>query len=160
MIATIDAYTISLFLHISSVVVGFGATFAEAVTFTVAMRVDRKHLPYIHHLQLFINQRLATPALVLIIITGIFQTANHHWGFGHFWISATIVIAIVLGGINGAYFMPTDRRLAEVAARETANGGEPSEQYLADVRKEGLIGTISGLLVIIAIFLMVTKPGA
>jgi len=160
MLATIDAYSISLWLHISAVVVGFGATFAEAVTFPVAMRVGRQHLPYVHQLQLFINQRLASPALVLIIVTGIFQTANHHWGFGHFWISATFAIAIVLGAINGAYFMPTDRRLARVAAQETANGGEPSAQYLADVRKEAVMGAITGLLVIIAVFLMVTKPGA
>jgi hypothetical protein len=35
-----------------------------------------------------------------------------------------------------------------------------SEDYLAQARREGMVGTLAGLLVIAAIFLMVTKPGA
>src|SRR5688572_6193606 len=47
MLATIDAYNVSLFLHISAVVIGFGATYAEAILFPVAMKVDKRHLPYV-----------------------------------------------------------------------------------------------------------------
>ena len=36
MLAIVDAYNISLFLHISAVVIGFGSTYAEAITFPVA----------------------------------------------------------------------------------------------------------------------------
>ena len=50
MIAAITAYNISLWLHISAVVVGFGATFAEALAFPVAMKMDPRHLPYVHRL--------------------------------------------------------------------------------------------------------------
>jgi hypothetical protein len=72
----ISFYDISVFVHVSAVVVGFGATFAEAIMFPVAMKVGKQHLPYVHRLQLAINQRLASPALLLIIITGIYQTAD------------------------------------------------------------------------------------
>jgi uncharacterized membrane protein len=160
MLATITGYSVSLWIHISAVVVGFGATFAEAVTFPVAMKLDKRHLPYVHRLQLFINQRLATPALALIIVTGIYQVSDGNWKFGSFWISATFLIAIVLGGLLGGYFIPTDRKLAVQVEKELADGGELSEDYLAQVRREGMFGTISGVLVILAIFLMVTKPGA
>jgi hypothetical protein len=111
-------YELSVFVHVSAVVVGFGATFAEALLFPVAMKAGVRHLPYVHQVQLAINQRLASPALVLIILTGIYQTIEGDWGFGSFWISATFAIAIVVGGINGAYFIPTDRRLAAQAQRE------------------------------------------
>ena len=50
-------FELSLFLHITAVVVGFGATYAEAIAFPVAMRLDPRHLPYVHELQLAINRR-------------------------------------------------------------------------------------------------------
>ena len=158
MIASISAYTISIWIHVSAVIVGFGSTFAEAVTFPVAMKLDRRHLPYVHRLQLFINQRLASPALVVILITGFYQVGKGNWSMGDFWISATLAIAIVLGGLLGAYFIPTDRKLGAQIERELAGGGEPSADYLAEVRREGVVGTISGILVLLAVFLMVTKP--
>jgi Predicted integral membrane protein (DUF2269) len=153
-------YEISVFVHVSAVVVGFGATFAEALLFPVAMKAGVRHLPFVHEMQLAINQRLANPALGLIILTGIFQTIDGDWGFGSFWISATFAIAIVLGGMNGAYFVPTDRRLAPMVARDLEESGAPSDDYLREARREGMIGAVAGLLVIAAIFLMVTKPGA
>jgi uncharacterized membrane protein len=153
-------YEISVFVHVSAVVVGFGATFAEALLFPVAMKTGTRHLPFVHHMQLAINQRLANPALGLIILTGIYQTIEGEWGFGSFWISATFAIAIVLGGMNGAYFVPTDRRLAVQAQREIDETGNVSDEYQREARREGMIGAVAGLLVIAAVFLMVTKPGA
>jgi len=159
-LAAIDAYSISVFIHVTAVMVGFGATFAEAIMFPVAMKVGVLHLPYVHRLQLAINTRLATPAMVVILLTGIYQTADADWGFGAFWISATFLIVIVIGGILGAYFIPTDKRLADQAAREIEANGNVSEDYLRQARREGGIGALTGILLIAAVFLMVTKPGA
>ena len=153
-------YEISVFVHVSAVVVGFGATFAEAIMFPVAMKAGARHLPYVHQLQLAINQRMAGPALGLIILTGIYQTIDADWGFGSFWISATFLIVIVLGGINGAYFVPTDRKLAVQAQKELDETGDVSEDYRRQARTEGIVGAIAGLLILAAVFMMVVKPGA
>jgi uncharacterized membrane protein len=122
-----------------------------------------RHLPYVHRLGIAINQYLATPALALIIITGIYQTADR-WEFSDFWISATFVIAIVLGGLNGAYFIPGERRLAAQVEGEIAAAGDGevvlSEEYQRKARQMGMVGALAGLLVLLAIFLMVAKPGA
>ena len=158
MLATITALNISIWIHITAAVVGFGATFAEAVTFPVAMKLDKRHLPYVHKLQLFINQRLATPALVIILVTGIYQVSEGNFSFGDMWISTTFLIVIVLGGLLGAYFIPTDRRLFAQVTKDLAETGEPSKEYLADVRREGVLGTITGILIVVALFLMVVKP--
>jgi hypothetical protein len=162
--AAIDAYSISLFLHVTAVVVGFGSTFAESVTFPVAMKLDPRHLPYVHRLQLTLNRYFATPALVVVLATGMYQTADADWGFGSFWISATFVIVLLIGGILGGYFIPTDRRLEAMAAKEIAAAGDGpvtmSAEYQAQARREGAIGALLGVLLIAAIFLMITKPGA
>lgn len=155
----VQFYDVSVFVHVSAVVVGFGATFAESIMFPVAMKVGKQHLPYVHRLQLAINQRFASPALLLIIITGIYQTADR-WEFSDFWISATFLIAIILGGLSGAYFIPSDRKLAPMVERDLAAGGELSDEYQRQARRQGMFGALAGVLVLAAIFLMVVKPGA
>jgi uncharacterized membrane protein len=122
------------------------------------MRVGERHMPYVHRLGIAINQRLASPALLVILITGIYQVSKGGWSFGAFWISATFAIVIVLGGLNGAYFIPTDRRLADMAERDLAGAGALSDDYRRRARTEGIIGALAGLLVVLAVFLMVTKP--
>ena len=158
MLASITALSISVWIHITAALVGFGATFAEAVTFPVAMKLDKRHLPYVHKLQLFINQRLATPALVVILVTGIYQVSEGNWSFSDAWISLTFLIVIILGGLLGAYFIPPDRRLFAQVTKDLAETGEPSKEYLAEVRREGVLGSITGILIVVALFLMVTKP--
>jgi hypothetical protein len=151
-------YDVSVWLHVSAVVVGFGSTFAESLTFPLALKVGKQHLPYVHRLGIAINQRLATPALVIIIATGIYQTADR-WEFSEFWISATFLIAIILGGLNGAYFIPGEKRLLAQVERELS-GGELTADYQRKARQMGMIGALAGLLVLLAIFFMVAKPGA
>jgi uncharacterized membrane protein len=158
MLASITALSISVWIHVTAALVGFGATFAESVTFPVAMKLDKRHLPYVHRLHLFINQRLATPALVVILITGFYQVSEGNWSFGDAWISLTFLIVIILGGLLGAYFVPTDRKLFDQVTKELAAGGELSQDYLAAVRREGVVGSITGILIVIALFLMIAKP--
>jgi hypothetical protein len=155
----ITFYDVSVWVHVSAVVVGFGATFAESITFPLAMKTSVRHLPYVHRLGIAINQRLATPALLLIIITGIYQTADR-WEFSDFWISATFLIALILGGLNGAYFIPGEKRLLAQVERELTRGDELSADYQRKARQMGMVGALAGLLVLLAVFFMVAKPGA
>ena len=161
---TITGYNISLFLHIVAVVVGLGATFAESILFPVFMSGDKRALPTLHKVQLAINRYFASPALLVILITGFYQVAEGNWDLGSFWISASIAIVILIGGINGAYFIPADRKLGAMVTEEIAAAGdgpfEPSEEYMQQSKVEGMIGAFTGIMVIAVIFLMVIKPGA
>ncbi len=159
----ISTYELSLFVHITAVVVGLGATFAESVMFPVAMKTSPRHLPYVHRLQLTLNVYFASPALLIVLLTGAYQMAEGNWDWGDAWVSGSLLIVLAIGAINGAYFIPTDRKLLPMAERdiEASGGGEVklSEEYLSKGRTEGIVGAIAGALVVIAIFLMVTKPG-
>jgi uncharacterized membrane protein len=165
MLADVTAYNVSIFIHIAALVVGFGATFALALTFPIAMRLDPRHLPYVHELSSAVGRFMATPALVVIILTGFYQVSKGDWEFGDFWIVGTLVIAVILGGLGGAYFAPSDRRLGAMVRREleaAPPGGEVtlSDEYQRGARMQGLVGSLAGFLVLLAVFLMVTKPGA
>ena len=159
----VTGYEFSLFVHITAVMVGFGATFAEAITFPVAMKFNPRHLPYVHRLQLAINQWLTTPAMVVVLATGFYQVADADLELGAFWLSGALTIVLIVGGLLGAYFIPTDRKLGAMVEREITAAGDgefkPSAEYLAKARTEGIVGTLTGLLLVAAVYLMVTKPG-
>jgi len=106
-----------------------------------------------------VTRKLASPALLLLIITGIYQGVDAKV-MDEPWIGITFAIAIVLGGLQGAYFVPTDKKLAALAEKELADGSTTlSEDYQRQAQREGGIGALAGLLIIVAVFLMVIKPG-
>jgi uncharacterized membrane protein len=163
--ATINGYNISLWLHITAVMVGFGATFALSITTQLAMKLDPRHLPYVHELSLRLNRFFATPALVVVLLTGLYQVSKGNWKFGSAWISATFAILIVIGGLNGAYFIPSDKKLKALAERDIGAAGGAgavtmSDEYNARSRTAGMVGALAGVLLVVAVFLMVVKPGA
>jgi hypothetical protein len=159
-------YDFSVFLHITAVVLGFGSTFAESVMFPMAMKTGARNLPYVHRLQLVLNQFFALPAVVVVAATGIYQMSEGNWDYGDFWVSATITILLVILLINIFFFIPTDRKLLPIIQRAIADAGD-RELQLADLppeyqrwgRAEGIVGAITGILLIAAIFFMTTKPG-
>jgi uncharacterized membrane protein len=160
--ATLNLYTISLFLHISAAIVGLGATFALSIAFPLALRMkDPRHLLFMHKLNLEVVGKLASPALVLILITGIVQVVDADISFGEPWISAAFVLVLLTGGLQGAYFQKTDRKLAAMVESEIAGGAtELSAEYQKEAQREGSMGALMGLLVLAAVFVMVVKPGA
>ena len=163
MTLAVTSYDLSVFLHITAVVVGFGATFAESITFPVAMMQDKRYLPYVHRLQRSINSWFTGPAMLIILATGFYQVSDRDFDLGDFWLSATLTIVIVLGAILGGYFIPEDRKLEAMVERDIAASGEGevklSEEYMRRSRREGIVGGLTGLLIVVAIYLMVTKPG-
>lgn len=113
-----------------------------------------------------INQYFGLPALVIVLATGFYQVADGDWNLGDFWISGTLAIVVVIAILNLAFFIPSDRRLGPMAEREVAAGGGGdielssfSEEYRKQARTQGMLGGLTGLLLVVAIFLMVTKPG-
>lgn len=160
---TVTGYDVSLFLHITAVVIGLGSTFVEGLTFPVAMRLDPRHLPYKHRLQLAIHRSLTLPALVVVLATGFYQVAELDADLGDFWLSGALAIVFVLAGLIGAYFIPEDRRLEAMVRRDIAASGSGavtlSDEYQRRVRIEAALGGFASLLVIAAVYLMVTKPG-
>jgi uncharacterized membrane protein len=154
---------ISLFIHITAAIVGLGVTFAEGLTYPVAMRLNPRFLPYKHRLQLAINVLLAAPALVVVLATGLYQVDELGYELGDFWLSGSLTIVVVLAVMLLAYFIPEDRRLQRMVEGdiEASGSGEValSDRYVRRVRVEAAMGTVADLLVIAAVYLMVTKPG-
>jgi uncharacterized membrane protein len=159
----VTSYEVSLFIHITAAIVGLGVTFAESFTYPVAMRLGARYLPFKHRFQLAINVLLAAPALVVVLATGLYQVSELDYELGDFWLSGAMAIVLALAVMLVAYFIPEDRRLEAMVRRDIEASGDGdialSDEYLRRVRWEAALGTVADLLVIAAVYLMVTKPG-
>ncbi len=159
-ISAIGLYDVVLFVHVLAVVVAFGMTFAYPLLDAVARRSSVRDLVALHRFQAVLSQRLITPAMVVVLVAGIYLAVDR-WSLGDPWISATFAILIVLFGIVGAVLTPTERTLAGLAQRDMEGGdGALSDDYERQARKLAIARGVASLLVVVAIFLMVTKPGA
>jgi MFS family permease len=143
--------------------VGFGSTFALSVATPIAMKLDPRHLPYVHQLSINLNRFFAGPALLVVLVTGFYQVSKGNWHYD-FWVIGTLVIVVILGALMGMVFLPTAKALKEISEREIAAAGDgpytPSAEYNQRMRAELIAGPISGILLVAAVFLMVTKLGA
>jgi hypothetical protein len=66
--------------------------------------------------------------------------------------------------MQGGYFIPTDRKLEKISAADIAASGDGpvklSDEYLAASRRQAIMGGVAGFLIVIAVYLMVARPGA
>jgi uncharacterized membrane protein len=157
--ATIDAYNIVLFVHITAVVIGFGVIFTYPLLDAYARRTNVVDLVALHRFQVFLTSRVIQPALLVILVAGVYL-ATDRWKLGDPWISATFAILIVIGGLAGAVIGPTEKKLLKLAQNDLSGGQAPSDAYEREAIKLARFGGLASLLILVAIFLMVTKPGA
>lgn len=159
-----DFYTVVLFIHIAAAVIAFGATFAFPIIDVTIRRVDLRALPVWNEAQNQIGYKLITPGATLVLITGIYMAIDRWSDFGGFWFSAAGAIVIVLLGLGHGFFAPTARKLRDRAKEDLAAGaaerGEMSAEYEALAGRVRVVGIFSSLLVLVALLLMVWKPGA
>lgn len=161
-IAVIDLHSIVLFVHILAVVVGFGVVFTYPLLDAYIRRTNVVDLGALHRFQVFLTSRLIQPALLVILVAGIYLATDgdRGYGLGDPWISAAFAILIVIGGLAGAVIAPTEKKLLALAQRELKQGQRPSEAYEREATKLARFSGLASLLIVVALFLMVTKPGA
>lgn len=159
-----DFYTFVLFLHIASAVIAFGATFAFPIIDATIRRVDLRALPVWSEAQNQIGTKLITPGAILVLISGIYMATDRWSDFGGVWFSLAGVIVIVLLGLGHGFFAPTARKMRDQARADLAGGaaerGTMSAEYEALAGRMRAVGILSSLLVLLALLLMVWKPGA
>ena len=159
-----DFYTLVLFLHVAAAVIAFGATFAFPIIDVTIRRVDLRALPVWNEAQNQIGMKLITPFATLILISGIYMALDRWDDFGGFWFSAAGVIVIVLLGLGHGFFAPNARKMRTQAEADLADGaaerGQMSAAYEALAARTRAVGIFASLLVLLALLLMVWKPGA
>lgn len=159
----VDFYAIVLFVHVVSAIVAFGVTFAYPVVDKVVLSRDPRALPLWHEAQIQVSRRVVTPAAALVLIAGVYMAADRWSDLSGGWWSGAFAILVVIVGIDHAVLIPLAKRMRDRAALDAQGGSGGtvtlSAEYEQLARQRAIFGGAVSLLVVVAVFLMVVKPG-
>jgi hypothetical protein len=144
MLPAVQFYDVVVSIHVMAVIAAFGFWFAYPL---LVPRGDAAA----HRAQMRVARTVVTPAGTLALLAGIYLASDRSY-WDKSWVGIPLVILIVLMGITGAYFIPRQRRLAELAQR----GAGP--QYDALAAQVARVAGAAAALVLVAVFFMVVKP--
>jgi hypothetical protein len=160
-VAEVQFYDVIVWLHVSAVVVGFGPTFAFGVYLALAGRKYPGSMPAVLDAQCTISRIMVTLGALVILGSGIYLAADR-WEFSDFFVVAGLVAIVILIAMVHGYFVPNEVRAREIAERdiEAAGPGEVrfSDEFDRRMRGSAVAGPIAGLIVILSIYFMTTKP--
>jgi hypothetical protein len=163
-----------LAIHIVAVMAAFGVVFSYPVFVLVGLKLDPSKAPWFHRMQAMIGQRLINPGLAVVLLAGIYLASDlHRWK--EFFVQWGLAAVVVIGGLEGAVMIKGEKRLAELAERDLAAGGDGtagesgsavgssaqfqfSEEYQRLLSRLSVIGGLLVLIIVVTIFMMVIQP--
>lgn len=155
--ATVTFYGVVKSIHVFAVVFAFGVTFSYPIVLGWLRANHPEVLPTFHRMQGRIGRLMVTPGMIVILLTGIYLASDGDF-WKEQWVTIPFVILIILFGMGGAYFSPRERKIAETADRDLSGGGTLGAEYDKQAKGLAVGGTIAGVLIVLAVFLMVAKP--
>lgn len=155
MLSTITTYTVVLFVHVAAAVVAFGVLFCYPLVTQLAARSGGEASRFWHRAQGTIGRFVITPAATVVLLAGLYLISDGPYELGDIWVGSGLLLLVVILGITGAYFAPTERRLLALAE---ADKGPEGGQYATLSAQLVRMQWIAAGLALLALFLMVTKP--
>ena len=163
MVLAVTFYTFVLALHIASIVIAFGVTFAYPVMYAVGLKREARAMPGFHRIQDAVGKFVITPFLALALLCGIYLASKLQ--------SLERLLRAV--GLRGDHRARRPRRrvlraaraqTGELAERDVAAAGDGevhfSAEYLALRRQVAIVGYIGAVLILLTIFFMTAQTGA
>ncbi len=155
-------YDFVLWIHVAAVVIAFGAPFIYPIILARVTNANPEALPGLYNAMIHAGRTLITGAYLVLFLAGAYLASDAGLWSEH-WVSGSLVILIVLIGISHGLAMPTEKKLSAMATKELAarGGSGPmtfSAEYEKAYRKLNLVGMLSNVLVLIALYLMIVQP--
>lgn len=146
-------YEILKFFHIllAIIAIGFNASYG---IWLARLPRSPEHTTHVLRGVKILDDRFANPAYALLLVTGIALVFVGDLSFRTFWISTALGLygLLIVGGLVG--YSPTLKR--QIALAEA--GRIDSDEYRRLTARGTVIGIALAVIVVIIVFLMVTKP--
>jgi uncharacterized membrane protein len=143
---------ILLLLHVLAAIVAVGANLTYAIWFRAAGS-DQDRIVFVVRTVRMIDSRVANPAYIVLLVSGILMVLGGAFSFTTGWILAALVLYVATAVIGIAFFAPAIRRQLEEAERDVT-----SAPYRAAAARSTALGIVTTVLVLVIVVLMVTKP--
>jgi hypothetical protein len=165
--AAVTFYTFVLAVHIASIVIAFGVTFAYPVMYAVGIRAEPRSMPGLHRIQDSVGKFVISPFIGLALLAGIYLASKLH-SWSDFYVQWGIAMIVILGALGGAFFAPRERRLADLAASDiaAAEQSSPGESIVFGEEYKRLrllvfrVNVLASALILLTIYFMTAQTGA
>ncbi len=159
--AGMQLYDVVVFVHVTAVVVAFGATFAYPFFQAGVERISPRSVPAMLRAMHTTSRRLVTPGSLIVLASGIYLTIDR-WDFGQLFVIVGLSIVVVLIVLGASFFDRHEGRALELAERDVAAAGTGevvlSEEYWEVSKRFARVGMAASLLILVAVFFMTVKP--
>lgn len=150
-LATVRFYDVVLWLHITAVVVAFGALFAYPVFLTVNAKAPIASRANFHRLQIAFSKRITGPTIVVVLAAGVYLASDAHlWSKA--WVTIGFILLVVIAGLGATVLRKGEEGL--IAHSEAGD----EKAYAATLHTVLSWTALTLLLIVVTIFLMAVKP--
>jgi uncharacterized membrane protein len=146
-------YSVLKFFHVLLAIVAVGFNASYGIWLARAAK-EPEHTAHVLRGIKVLDDRFANPAYALLLVFGIAMVLEAGIPWSTFWIAASLVIYVVLVLTAVLGYTPTLRRQVELAEA----GRVDSAEYRELAKRGGILGGVLGVLVVVIVFFMVTKP--
>jgi uncharacterized membrane protein len=146
-------YSVLKFFHVVAAVIAVGFNASYGIWLARAAK-EPEHAAHVVRGIKILDDRFANPAYAVLLLLGLAMVWEAGIPLDTFWIAASLVLYVVLVGLAIAGYSPALRRQVELAEA----GRVDTDDYRQTAKRSGAIGGILGVIVVVIIFFMVTKP--
>ncbi|HWJ51237.1 MAG TPA: DUF2269 family protein [Solirubrobacteraceae bacterium] len=151
MVVAVAFYDVALWVHITAVIVAFGALFAYPVFLAVNARAPIAQRANFHRLQIAFSKRVTGPVIGVVLLAGVYLASDHHL-WSHTWVVVPFVLLLVIAGLGATVLRQGEKRL--IASSEAQD--EPA--YAAALATVQTWTLVTVALIVITVFFMAAKP--
>lgn len=148
-----SAFLILKFIHVLLAITALGANITYGIWSSLAAR-QPAHLGFAMKGIKVLDDRIANPSYGLLLLTGLAMLYVSPYSWRTPWILTALILYVVMIGIAATMYSPLLRRQLETLEAQGPN----SSAYRALASRSRSIGIFITVLVVIIVFLMVTKP--
>ncbi len=152
----LSAYNIVKFLHILLAIVWLGGAILLQMLArpALASRLPGRAAEFSGEVE-NIGKKVFTPISILILLLGLYLVQDGNWGFGSFWVSASILGLLISVAAGAGYLGPQFGKLGGLIKAEGDDSPAVREK-IATILK---VARMDIALLVLIVFLMVTKLG-
>lgn len=150
----ITGYEVLKYVHVLMAIVAVGFNASYAIWLRRAARAP-EHRAFALRGVKVLDDRFANPAYGVLLLTGLIMvltTPGLH--LTTFWVLVALILYVTTVILAAGLYTPTLRKQIEALEAE---GGD-SDRYVALARRSTVSGLLLGVIVVVIVFLMVTKP--
>ena len=148
-----NGYLLLKWVHVLTAITAVGTNITYGVWLTRAAR-EPQHLAFALRGVKNLDDRIANPAYGILLLTGMAMVGVGKVPITTPWLLTGLILFVILVVIAAAGYTPTLRR--QVASLDAGGPASPEYQKLAARGRQ--LGIVLGLIAVIIVYLMVTKP--